>query len=66
MTLHADGTADYDFSRVNRTFREYVSRGMKPVVEFDFFPDGDIHRSRGCLAALETHGYGEMPVPGMR
>lgn len=40
MTIRKDGTADYDFSHVNRTFREYVKRGMKPIVEFDFFPDG--------------------------
>jgi hypothetical protein len=40
MTIREDGTATYDFSHVNRTFREYVKRGMKPIVEFDFFPDG--------------------------
>lgn len=40
MTIHDDGTYDFDFSHVNNTFREYVKRGMKPIVEFDFFPDG--------------------------
>jgi len=40
MTIGEDGTATYDFSHVNRTFHEYVKRGMKPIVEFDFFPDG--------------------------
>ncbi len=40
MSFGTDGTVSYDFSRVNRTFQEYVKRGMKPIVEFDFFPDG--------------------------
>jgi xylan 1,4-beta-xylosidase len=40
MTIKEDGTATYDFTHVNRTFHEYVKRGMKPIVEFDFFPDG--------------------------
>jgi xylan 1,4-beta-xylosidase len=35
-----DGNDHYDFSRVNRTFHEYVKRGMKPIVEFDYYPDG--------------------------
>ena len=35
-----DGKISYDFSLVNRTFREYVKRGMKPIVEFDYYPDG--------------------------
>ena len=33
------GNPHYDFSVVNKTFKEYVKRGMKPIVEFDFFPD---------------------------
>ncbi len=34
------GTLQYNFSKVNETFREYVKRGMKPIVEFDYYPDG--------------------------
>jgi len=34
------GELIYDFSKVNQTYREYVRRGMKPIVEFGFFPDG--------------------------
>jgi xylan 1,4-beta-xylosidase len=40
MTFAEDGTPVYDFTHVNNTFQEYVKRGMKPIVEFDFFPDG--------------------------
>jgi len=40
IVRHADGTYDYDFSIVNSTFQQYVAHGMKPIVEFDFFPDG--------------------------
>ena len=40
MKINDDGSAEYDFSHVNKTFQEYVKRGMKPIVEFDFFPDG--------------------------
>ncbi len=35
-----DGNVRYDFSTVNKTFHEYVRRGMKPIVEFDYYPDG--------------------------
>jgi xylan 1,4-beta-xylosidase len=35
-----DGNTRYDFSKVNKTFHEYVRRGMKPIVEFDYYPDG--------------------------
>lgn len=35
-----NGSLQYDFSKVNKTFHEYVSRGMKPIVEFDYYPDG--------------------------
>jgi xylan 1,4-beta-xylosidase len=38
--LQEDGTVRYDFSIVNKTFREYVKRGMKPIVEFSLYPDG--------------------------
>jgi len=40
MIIGKDGAVAYDFSHVNETFMEYVKRGMKPIVEFDFFPDG--------------------------
>lgn len=40
LTVDKNGNPHYDFSRVNTTFREYVKRGMKPIVEFDFYPDG--------------------------
>jgi xylan 1,4-beta-xylosidase len=36
----SDGNIQYDFSKVNNTFREYVKRGMKPIVELDYYPDG--------------------------
>ena len=40
LTVDENGQYHYDFSIVNKTFREYVKRGMKPIVEFDFYPDG--------------------------
>lgn len=39
VTIDDQGITHYDFSTVNKTFREYVKRGMKPIVEFDFYPD---------------------------
>ncbi|MBN2712326.1 MAG: hypothetical protein JXR97_07800 [Planctomycetes bacterium] len=48
IKINADSSVKYDFSHVNKTFREYVKRGMKPIVEFDFFPDGM------CYTAEET------------
>ncbi|MEM9158117.1 MAG: hypothetical protein AAGB46_03635 [Verrucomicrobiota bacterium] len=38
--IRRDGSVVYDFSRVNNTFHEYVKRGMKPIIEFGFFPEG--------------------------
>ncbi|PRD47746.1 GH39 family glycosyl hydrolase [Sphingobacterium haloxyli] len=35
-----DGTYTYDFSKVNNTFRTYLAHGVKPIIEFDFFPNG--------------------------
>jgi len=35
----ANGNPIYDFSNVNRVFGEYVKRGMKPIVEYDYLPD---------------------------
>ena len=32
------GNPVYDFSRVNRLFGEFVRRGLKPVVEYDYMP----------------------------
>ena len=40
VVRHPDGTYHFDFSRVNHTFRSYVAHGMKPIIEFDFFPKG--------------------------
>ncbi|MBV6647122.1 MAG: hypothetical protein KI790_16815, partial [Cyclobacteriaceae bacterium] len=40
VSFDKNGQVQYDFSIVNKTFREYTERGMKPVVEFDFYPDG--------------------------
>lgn len=34
-----NGNPQYDFSNVNKVFREYVKRGMKPIVEYDYIPD---------------------------
>ena len=39
LSIDEKGGFHYDFSTVNRTFQEYVKRGMKPIIEFDFFPD---------------------------
>lgn len=39
LKVDSAGNYVYDFSVVNRTFREYVKRGMKPIVEFDFYPE---------------------------
>jgi len=33
------GNPVYDFSNVNKVFGEYVKRGMKPIVEYDYLPD---------------------------
>ena len=32
------GNPVYDFSNVNKVFGEYVKRGLKPVVEYDYLP----------------------------
>ena len=34
-----DGKYHYDFSKINHTFQNYLTHGIKPIVEFDFFPD---------------------------
>lgn len=34
-----EGQAVYDFSKINRIFGEYVRRGIKPIVECDYFPE---------------------------
>ena len=33
-----NGNPVYDFSNVNKVFGEYVKRGLKPVVEYDYLP----------------------------
>ena len=33
-----DGTPRYDFTKINSIFREYVRRGIKPIVEYDHIP----------------------------
>lgn len=45
VSRDSDGNIQYDFSKVNKTFREYVKRGMKPIVEFDYYPDGFSEKS---------------------
>ncbi len=47
VRYRADGSHYFDFTIVNRTFDEYVKRGIKPVVEFDFFPEGWAKRLGG-------------------
>ncbi|MEQ9288016.1 MAG: hypothetical protein RIG77_13950 [Cyclobacteriaceae bacterium] len=32
------GNPIYDFSKVNEVYREYVKRGLKPIVEYDYMP----------------------------
>jgi xylan 1,4-beta-xylosidase len=32
------GNPVYDFSNLNKVFHEYVKRGMKPIVEYDYLP----------------------------
>lgn len=34
-----NGNPVYDFSRVNRIYREFVKRGLKPIVEYDYLPE---------------------------
>lgn len=34
-----NGNPVYDFSNLNRVFGEYVKRGLKPIVEYDYIPD---------------------------
>lgn len=33
-----NGNPLYDFSNVNKVFSEYVKRGIKPIVEYDYLP----------------------------
>lgn len=33
-----NGNPKYDFSKVNTVFAEYVKRGLKPIVEYDYLP----------------------------
>lgn len=40
VVFHEDGSYHYDFSRVNHAFRCYIEHGMRPIVEFGFFPKG--------------------------
>lgn len=40
VSVAEDGTISYNFSKINKTFQELVKRGMKPIVEFDYYPDG--------------------------
>jgi len=35
----AQGKPVYHFERINRVFREFVRRGLKPIVEYDFLPE---------------------------
>ncbi|MFT7036187.1 MAG: xylan 1,4-beta-xylosidase, partial [Cyclobacteriaceae bacterium] len=35
----ANGNIVYNFSKVNEVYREYVKRGIKPIVEYDYMPD---------------------------
>jgi len=34
-----NGNPVYDFSNVNKVFGEYVKRGIKPIVEYDYIPE---------------------------
>ncbi len=34
-----NGNPVYDFSKVNEVFGEYVRRGLKPIVEYDYLPE---------------------------
>tara|TARA_B100000963_G_scaffold197925_1_gene172235 strand:- start:16217 stop:17842 length:1626 start_codon:yes stop_codon:yes gene_type:complete len=34
-----NGNPVYDFSNVNKVFGEYVKRGLKPIVEYDYLPN---------------------------
>lgn len=34
-----NGKPIYDFSNVNAVFQEYVKRGIKPIVEYDYMPE---------------------------
>ena len=38
-TEDENGEPIYDFSKVNFVFREYVRRGLKPIVEYDYMPE---------------------------
>ncbi len=33
-----NGNPQYDFTHVNKVFTEYVKRGIKPIVEYDYLP----------------------------
>lgn len=34
----SNGNPKYDFSKINEVYREYVKRGIKPIVEYDYMP----------------------------
>ncbi len=56
----AAGNPRYDFSKINSIFAEYVKRGIKPIVEYDYVPDG-LLGERGLKAQDEgysTHNCG--------
>lgn len=33
------GNPIYDFSRINKVYKEFVKYGLKPIVEYDYLPD---------------------------
>lgn len=39
VKFNADGSYPYDFNKVNNIYKSYLAYGIKPIVEFDFFPD---------------------------
>jgi xylan 1,4-beta-xylosidase len=50
-----NGHPVYDFSKVNQVFAEYVKRGLKPIVEYDYLPQ-DLEITGGNLSQGNDEG----------
>ena len=57
-----NGNPQYDFTQVNRVFSEYVKRGIKPIVEYDYLPpeleitDQQVHAGNDEGMAMRNTG----------
>lgn len=52
-TEDEDGKPIYNFNTINKCFAEYVKRGIKPIVEYDFIPEKICYTSDNQVKELE-------------